>query len=202
MPTRMREYIEGLGRAPEFKVRVDQLVIDRTMVANSFHCAIAEAVKEALPDARFVAVDTQSIRYSLPNRGIRCHHLTPRKVQEFIIDQDHAGILLERARIEHNLGHHEEADKLTAEAKKFAAELKPFGFWMRQGFVTKSGMNDDGAPAKKRRRRRQRAKAILVSGGKKSQGSGAPMPYGVGGRMPPRAMTGRRNFGLRALKYG
>jgi hypothetical protein len=55
---------------------------------NSSRCMIATAIMAALPHAKHVSVDIQTIRYSDPIQRTRYFHLTPRKVQQVIIDFD------------------------------------------------------------------------------------------------------------------
>jgi hypothetical protein len=69
-------------------VSVEQHHIDESMRANSSHCAIAEAIKSTLPDATFVSVDLQSIRFS--RKGLRYCVLTPHCCQSLIIGVDQA----------------------------------------------------------------------------------------------------------------
>jgi hypothetical protein len=68
------------GRAT---IPVKQHHIDESLLANSSHCAIAEAIKEAIPDATRVAVDLQTVRYT--RNGLRFVFLTPHVAQQSII---------------------------------------------------------------------------------------------------------------------
>jgi hypothetical protein len=68
------------GRAT---IPVEQRHIDESLLANSSHCAIAEAIKEAIPDATRVAVDLQTVRYT--RNGLRFVFLTPHVAQQSII---------------------------------------------------------------------------------------------------------------------
>lgn len=69
-------------------IRVSEAIIAEAVARDSNHCMIADAVKAALPNARFVAVDIQTIRYSDPKTKSRYIFLTPRSVQKAIIDFD------------------------------------------------------------------------------------------------------------------
>jgi hypothetical protein len=48
-------------------VPVTQEHIDGAMARNSSHCATAVAIQQAIPDARRVAVDLQTIRFTHKN---------------------------------------------------------------------------------------------------------------------------------------
>ncbi len=77
-----------LPNAPLLRVEVSQAVIDKSCVADSSHCMIADAVKECYPWARNVTVDIQTIRLSDPDRGVRFTYLTPRQAQLALLDFD------------------------------------------------------------------------------------------------------------------
>jgi hypothetical protein len=69
--------------------KVEISVLDKhlndAMARNSSHCATAEAIKEQVPEARFIAVDLQTIRWSDPKRGLRYVFLTPHAIQSDVI---------------------------------------------------------------------------------------------------------------------
>ena len=71
------------------KVQVTQEIIDLAVRRSSTHCMISDAVTAAIPDARNVLSDTQSIRYSNPKTGKRYVYLTPRKAMEALIAFDY-----------------------------------------------------------------------------------------------------------------
>lgn len=73
---------------PRLTINVTQELIDKSTVKDSSHCMIAEAVKEAFPKARHVAVDLATIRFTDPGVGLRYIYLTPRHVQEALLDFD------------------------------------------------------------------------------------------------------------------
>lgn len=70
------------------KIHVAPKQIDTSCRRDSHHCMIADAVKVAIPDAQFILVDVQSIRYSIPGRQTRYCHLTPLSAQKAIIAFD------------------------------------------------------------------------------------------------------------------
>jgi hypothetical protein len=67
-------------------IEVSAKHIERAMERNSSHCMTADAIKEAIPDAKFICVDVQSIRFT--RKGLRYCFLTPRNCQEQIIHFD------------------------------------------------------------------------------------------------------------------
>lgn len=75
-------------RSPRLQVTITPEIIARAMPANSKACMIAEAIKEAFPDAKAVSVDLQSCRFTDPARGLRYTYLTPRTAQKPLIDFD------------------------------------------------------------------------------------------------------------------
>jgi len=72
--------------SPRVKVQVTQDHIDTSVPKNSGHCMIADAVQDARPDARFIAVDLATIRFS--EGGRRYVYLTPRKAQSKLLEYD------------------------------------------------------------------------------------------------------------------
>ena len=78
------------------RLHVDQHHIDNAEVKNSHHCMIADALREAIPEARFISVDLQSIRFSVfdENRfreervGVRYFYFTPTIAQVALLKFD------------------------------------------------------------------------------------------------------------------
>jgi hypothetical protein len=62
--------------------------IDTSCRRDSHHCMIADSVKVAIPEAQYILVDVQSIRYTIASQQIRYCHLTPLRVQRAIIAFD------------------------------------------------------------------------------------------------------------------
>lgn len=63
-------------------------IITNAVQRDSSHCAIADALKAAVPTARSVAVDLQTIRFTDPDSGRRYIYLTPEWAQNFLLDFD------------------------------------------------------------------------------------------------------------------
>lgn len=72
----------------KFIIDVTQEVIDDSIQRDSSHCMIAEAVKRAVPDAGFVSVDLQTIRFTHKKLRRRYIFLTPRRGQVELIKFD------------------------------------------------------------------------------------------------------------------
>lgn len=75
-------------RGPVLTVHVTPEIIERGVRGNSKTCMIAEAIKEAFPNARVVSVDVQTCRFTDPTRGLRYTYLTPRAGQKPLLDFD------------------------------------------------------------------------------------------------------------------
>lgn len=76
------------ARAPKVHVEVTQTLIDEAVRADSGHCMIAEAVKAAVPGARSVSVDLQTVRFTDPKLPRRYVYLTPRRGQVALVNWD------------------------------------------------------------------------------------------------------------------
>jgi len=74
--------------APKIKVVVTQEIIDSACRADVTRCMIAEAVKDAVPDAKNVLVDLTSIRWSDPEKGLRYVYIMPPLPQTALIRFD------------------------------------------------------------------------------------------------------------------
>ena len=73
--------------SPKVKAPVTAEIIDGAVPRDSGHCMLAKAIEVARPDAKFIAVDLQTIRFS--ENGRRYIYLTPRTAQRALIDFDH-----------------------------------------------------------------------------------------------------------------
>jgi hypothetical protein len=76
----------NLWDGSRIKIPVEQRHIDRALERASSHCVIAEAIQEAIPDATFVSVDLQSVRWT--RKGLRYVCLTPYAARDLIIAFD------------------------------------------------------------------------------------------------------------------
>ena len=75
-----------MPRRDHLDLDVSQDIIDSSVRESSSHCMIADAVKAAIPEARFVSVDLQTIRWSQGEK--RYVVLTPRTGQLALLDFD------------------------------------------------------------------------------------------------------------------
>jgi hypothetical protein len=76
-------------RAPRFVVKISKQYIDAAKPGDASHCMIAEGLKAEYPDARWVLVDLQSIRFTDRQKGFRYVYMTPRQVQRNLLNFDH-----------------------------------------------------------------------------------------------------------------
>lgn len=74
--------------APRATVQVTQHEIDTAVPRDSGHCMIADAVKRAIPHAKGISVDLQSIRFTDREKNLRYTFLTPRSAQLALLDFD------------------------------------------------------------------------------------------------------------------
>jgi hypothetical protein len=160
---------------PRVHVAVKAETINTSMRANSSHCMIAEAIKLAVPEAKHVAVDISTIRWSDPAKGLRYVYLTPRVAQEALVDFDEG------------------------------TPPSPFSFILRGAHVSRAGRPPGpsalvadaelGKPGKGGKKRPQPlpTRAKLQTDGKDSR------PHRVGGRRPPQ-LHHRREFGMRGFR--
>lgn len=78
----------NLSHGPRVTLKITPEIIARSVARNSSHCILAEAVKEAVPKAQRISVDTQSIRWTDPDKRERYCYLTPYKGQQIIVAFD------------------------------------------------------------------------------------------------------------------
>jgi hypothetical protein len=81
----VEEFAPSVWEHGRCEISVREAHLAAALRANSSHCAIAMAIADAIPDARRIAVDLQTIRWSLPKRGVRYVFLTPHVAQQDII---------------------------------------------------------------------------------------------------------------------
>jgi hypothetical protein len=70
------------------KVSVSKKHIEHGVIKDSHQCMIADAVKEAYPNAQYILVDLQSIRFSDRDKGKRYTYLTPPVAQSALLRFD------------------------------------------------------------------------------------------------------------------
>lgn len=85
-----------MSKLESIKIHIDQHHIDNAEKRNSHRCMIADAIREALPGAKFISVDLQSIRFSIFDEtryreegvGIRYFYFTPTLAQVALLKFD------------------------------------------------------------------------------------------------------------------
>lgn len=71
-----------------FTIDVTQEIITRAVQRDSSHCVIADAIRQAMPQATYVSVDLQTIRLTDPVTGRRYIYLTPAPAQKLLVNFD------------------------------------------------------------------------------------------------------------------
>lgn len=188
-----------------------ELIADATL-GDSGHCMIAEAVKEALPWARHVSVDIQTIRYSDPSTRARYIFLTPRMAQDALVAFD-AGEEIVPFRCELRSPHittmqsHKDPKPRTEAQQARDEQLAD----RRRETLAKYRAPGSTTGARTTRGRAKMSKAPGATPG--PNGGGGALPRITGGQPPPvgalaSGKTGkvpaarRRQYGIRALDRG
>jgi hypothetical protein len=186
-----------LPSAPRVTVQVTDELITQAVERDSSHCMIADAVKASVPDASFVSVDIQTIRFT--RDGFRYTYLTPRRAQVELIKFDQ-GITPEPMQFQLRTG------QTTRSGARRGARKDATGSQERtpaQAAATRSAMKDSTKPFGK-----GKTDIKFVRG----PGQQDNIPEIRGGRVPPVAPLSnagsgrgsvpaarRRSFGLRAM---
>jgi hypothetical protein len=192
----------------KFVVNITQEIIDDSIQRDSSHCMIAEAVKKAIPDAGFVSVDLQTIRFSHKKLRKRYVFLTPRRGQIELIKFDQGtkpepfsmqlqrGQVIEMSERKPNRGGKKEA-KLSEAWKDFVGSATPDEEEASQGSGGAAPVAEQEPVAKKKRAyKKAEIKGVAVDHDSRAQK--------VGGQAPPTGALstsrGRvRRFGLKSL---
>jgi len=70
------------------KIQINRTHIAKAIKGDAIHCMIAESIREKFPQARWILVDMQTIRWTDRQRGIRYTYLTPRSAQRALLKFD------------------------------------------------------------------------------------------------------------------
>lgn len=165
--------------SPKLTLQVSEEIIEQAVPEDSGHCMIADAVREAYPDARFISVDIQTIRFTDRGKGERYTFMTPRAAQRALLLFDHG------------------------------LKPAPFSFQLRDAHITEAGRQVSrrkATPAQAAAGRANLRKSHLVQNPR--GGNAVPVPQG-GEPPPMGALAHgsvipknrRRAFGLRAAGY-
>lgn len=76
------------GSSPRVHVNVTGDVIEAAERRDSSHCMIADAIRVAVPNAKFISVDLATIRFTDLLAGKRYIYLTPRSAQLALVKFD------------------------------------------------------------------------------------------------------------------
>jgi hypothetical protein len=79
---------KGAPRSPQVTIEITQAILNEAIPRDSKHCMIAETISKTVPNARNVLVDTSTIRWSDPDKGLRYTYLTPGVVRDAIFKFD------------------------------------------------------------------------------------------------------------------
>ena len=160
----------GYPRSPRLQIKVTGELIEMAKKRDSSHCMVAEAVRDAFPAAAHISVDIQTIRFSIPEREIRCTYLTPRIAQVGIVNFDQG------------------------------VTPKSFSFRLIRGQVTKMMRRGKSGVAPRPRTAAQKAATAKATAVLRPNPGNSVVPDKIGGRTPPVSRYAhRREFGLRAL---
>ena len=69
-------------RVPTHSIAITEEIINKACRRDSRHCMIAEAIREQIQGATFIAVDMMTIRFSVPEKGLRFSYHTPPLAQD------------------------------------------------------------------------------------------------------------------------
>jgi len=166
---------------PRVRVKVTKEAITKAVRTHSGKCWIAESIKDAFPEARGVAVDVATTRFTDPTRGLRYVYLTPYSAQLSLLEFDEG------------------------------REPEPFTFVLKNAHVTKAGGSPKVTPAIDTAAGRENAKKKAARRAATSDRVGAigvtlqpgdtvtSIPRRIGGRRPPQLRM-LRQFGVRAFR--
>lgn len=76
------------GGMPIIMIPASRRIIEPAVRGDSHHCMIADAIKARIPDAQFISVDLQSIRFTDPKTKIRYKYFTPLTGQQALVNFD------------------------------------------------------------------------------------------------------------------
>jgi hypothetical protein len=76
-----------------FRIYVTKEILETAIKRDSHHCAVQMSIEDQIPWAKRITVDTQTIRFTddrkkATGRWVRNWYLTPRVIQQYIVDWD------------------------------------------------------------------------------------------------------------------
>jgi hypothetical protein len=195
------EFHPSIWESGRATIAVEQRHFDEALRANSSHCAIAFAIRDAMPTARRISVDLQTIRWTDSKRGVRYCFLTPHVAQQDVIIPFDQGeeckpvtFRMKPAwvtRIGAKRNHTPEPDQLKGTGLRVADDQPHIGSAPDRKLIPYAGKE----PEKRGTYKRREARAMISA--TKPDGT---IPTTLGGKLPPRSVLARREWGLRALR--
>lgn len=172
--------------APAVRVYVSRQIIDEAEIKHSGHCMISDAIKAAMPGAKHVATDVQTVRFTDSEEPLRYTYLTPRSAAMALLQFDQ-GIHTEPFTFRLSRGHVAFSDSkagkfMRADGRKVTPEQK--------------------VAAKKASEKAHRVKKMLSTKVLRTTRQGRPVP--VGGKPYPimGQFAKRREFGMKTFAAG
>jgi hypothetical protein len=156
---------------------------------------IAESVKKAFPEAKFVSVDVQTIRFTDGSKNLRYTYLTPRVAQIAIIQFDR-GEMPDPFSVRLTGGH---VTRANLKSRKKAGDVREGSpaqkeAWAKAAATARAALASDPPAGDGKGKEDPLKKSDL------RQTNNTDLPERVGGRTPPLVPGGRRRqFGLRAF---
>ncbi len=171
------------------EIKITQDILDFAEKANSSHCMIAEAIRVKNPQLGYISVDLATIRYTNRKTRLRYTYLTPRSVQNRIVQFDQ-GICQEP--FSFNLHTHKPAF-VTKMGRGSGAEHK------RKAMRAAKKKQQSSAKSPKSSAKSPTTKPAIK--GHHNKGYTGVSPIVVGGVTPPRSASPglTRAFGLKDL---
>jgi hypothetical protein len=226
------EFHPSIWQAGRAEISVLDKHLAAAMRANSSHCAIAMAIADAVPWARRISVDLQTIRYTDTKRGVRYVFLTPHVAQQDVIipfDQGEeckpvtfrmkpAFVVKAGARY----ARHTPDNEQLKDAKLKVSEEQPH-IGETPNRASPEAVREfvgalTGEPVPDWQERNKAQSAVIANGGEPATPKprkprqrrakisatkpDGTIPVTLGGKLPPVSVLARRAFGLRQVKRG
>jgi hypothetical protein len=181
-----------LPSAPRVGVEVSEDIITASTKRDSSHCMIAEAVQLAVPEAKFVSVDIQTIRFS--KDGYRYTYLTPRTVQQALILFDQGNEKIPPFRFQLRTG---QTTRAGSRAAQRTGVSQPRTDAQHKATEKAASISTKPShPVQFARGSGEQDNIPEIRGGRVPPVGGLPGGPGIGSKVPA---SRRRQFGLRAM---
>jgi hypothetical protein len=205
-------------------ISILQRHIDEAMEKNSSHCATAEAIREQVPEARFISVDLQTIRWTDAIKKVRYVFLTPHAIQGGVIvpfdqgERENCKPVTVRMRpctvikIGKKRCHTPDPEQLKGLHLRVAAAQPHLPSTPPESRCERFEQASEAEQELVRNWKREPdpwahvamapapRRKVRVARAKVSAAAKGSIPTTLGGRLPPVSVLSRREFGMRALK--